>query len=199
MPEIFDPHAAEDELFAYAAGELDVQSRTRVEARLAADPALRARLAWYEAVCEGVIEATPLLTGMPSADEIVERVRGSKSKRGFFAWLAGPALKPAAALFAGVILIQGAVIAMLAGERNETAAVRSAAPAGQAVVFVVAFDPDTKESRIRGLLLQAGATIIDGPQQLGEYRVAVPANRAQFARSLFEQSKIVEYVRVEAR
>jgi len=62
---------------------------------------------------------------------------------------------------------------------------------------VIAFDPDTQEAKIRALLLQAGATIIDGPRQLGDYSVSVPANRAQFAQDLFERSGMVEYVRAD--
>ncbi|MBI3373379.1 MAG: hypothetical protein HY017_16760 [Betaproteobacteria bacterium] len=199
MPETPDPRAFDDEIFAYAAGELDAAARARVEARLAADPALRARLSWYEAVCERVIEAAPPLRDLPSADVIIERIRGNRRKRGFFAWLGGPALKPAAALATLLIVIQGLVVAMLAGERSDTAATRSAAPARGVVVLVVAFNPEAKESGIRALLLEAGATIVGGPKQLGEYRLQVPMNRAEFAQSLFGQSKLVEYVRVEER
>jgi hypothetical protein len=67
------------------------------------------------------------------------------------------------------------------------------------VFLVVAFDPRASEAAIRALLLQAGATIVDGPKQLGDYRLAVSANGADFARSVLEQSKIVEYVRPEKR
>lgn len=193
LPSIDDP------LFSYAAGTLDEPARLRVEALLEADPELRARLKWYEAVCDGVVGAQPPLQALPSADQIVARVRGAARPRsaGFLAWLAGPALKPAAAFAAVVVVIQAAVIGTLLGERRETQAVRSAVPQGEAVVFVIAFDPDTTESQIRTLLLKAGATIIDGPRQLGDYRISVPANRAQFAKQLFEESGIAEYVRVQ--
>ena len=189
----------EDELFSYAAGALDEPARARVEALLDADPELRARLKWYEAVCDGVVQARPPMQALPSADQIVARVRGSargRSAGGFLAWLAGPALRPAAAFAAVLVVIQAAVIGTLLSERRDTQAVRSTGAQGKVVVFVIAFDPDTPESEIRTLLLRAGATIIDGPRQLGDYRVSVPATRAEFARQLFEESGIAEYVRL---
>jgi anti-sigma factor RsiW len=197
MPEQTEPGSIDEQLFAYAAGELEPAARARVEALLKTEPALRAQLAWYEAVCDGVVHTLPALDALPAADEIIKSIRGRTARRGFFAWLAGPALKPAAALAALLVIMQGAVIAMLALERADTTAVRSAASGAQTVFLVVAFDPQASEAAIRALLLQAGATIVDGPKQLGEYRLAVSANRAQFARSLLEQSKIVEYVRPE--
>lgn len=199
MLEATEPRPLEDELFAYAAGALDSRARLGLEARLDADPALRARLAWHEAVCESVIEEMPLLERLPSADAIIERVRGRTTRRGVFAWLAGPALRPVAAFATALIVIQGALIAVLTTEHNEVAKVRSARPVEKAVVFVVAFNPETKESRLRALLLEAGASIIEGPRQLGEYRLSVPANRAEYAESVLRQSGIVEYVRVEGR
>jgi anti-sigma factor RsiW len=197
MPERTEPDSIDEQLFAYAAGELELAARARVEALLKIEPALRARLTWYEAVCDGVVLTLPALDALPAADEIIKSIRGRTARRGFFAWLLGPAPRPAAALVTLLIVVQGAVIAMLALERADTTAVRSAASGAQTVFLVVAFDPQASEAAIRALLLQAGATIVDGPKQLGEYRLALSANRAQFARSLLEQSKIVEYVRPE--
>jgi hypothetical protein len=140
------------------------------------------------------------MQALPSADQIIDRVRGStrgKSAGGLLAWLAGPALRPAAAFAVVLLVIQAAVIGTLLSERRDTQAVRSTGPQSKAVVFIIAFDPDTPESQIRTLLLKAGATIIDGPRQLGDYRVSVPANRAEFAKQLFEESGIAEYVRLQ--
>lgn len=199
MPDL-DDHLMDDELFALAAGELDPVARERVQARIAANPALGARLAWYEAVCDGVTQSLPALQDLPSADEIVARARARpRSREAFFAWLAGPALRPAFALAAALIVGQGVIIGLLALQRDDTAGVRSVAPAAEAVVLVVAFDPQATEGAIRELILRAGARIIDGPKQLGEYRLAIPANRAAFAQSLLAQSKLVEYVRREER
>jgi anti-sigma factor RsiW len=197
MPERTEPGSIDEQLFAYATGELELAARARVEALLKTEPALRARLAWYEAVCDSVVHTLPALDALPATDEIIKSIRGCAARRGFFAWLAGPALKPATALVALLVVAQGAVVGMLALERTDTAAVRSAAPPARTLFLVVAFDPQAREEAIRALLLQAGATIVEGPKQLGEYRLAVSANRAHFARSVLEQSKIVEYVRPE--
>ena len=197
MPERVEPSVINEQIFAYAAGELETAARERVEALLETEPATRARLAWYEAVCDGVVRTLPTLDTLPTADDIIERFRGRTARRGLFAWLTGSGLKAAVALMALLVVAQGAVITLLALERADTSSVRSAAPKAQTVFIVVAFDPQASEAAIRALLLQAGATIVDGPKQLGEYRLAIGANRAQFARSLLEQSKVVEYVRPE--
>jgi len=214
MPEQHDTRLTEDRLFAYAAGELDEPSRTEVEAMLAADPALRKRLAWYEAVCDGAIESLPEMENLPSAAEVLARVRAASRRggqqagkrglgdrgAGFFAWLAGPGLRPATAFAAVLFFAQATVIAILATERAETPLVRSIGTGmSKPAHFVIAFDPAAPESKIRALLLEAGATIVAGPMQLGDYRVSVPANRAQFAQDLFEHSTIVEYLRAEER
>jgi len=199
MADPVERQAIDDELFAYATGALDPARRARVAALIESDAAMRARFAWYEAVCDGVVASLPALENLPSADDIVGRIRGRAQRRGFFGWLAGPGLKPASTLAALLIIVQAAVISLLALERSETPAVRSGAPALGTIILVVAFDPEATESAIRALLLQAGATIIGGPKQLGEYRLAVPANRVEFATSLLMQSNIVEYVRPQER
>jgi len=194
----------EEQLFAYAAGTLDAAARARVEAALDADPELRRRLRCYEAVCDGMVRRLPEAPSLPSADVIVAIARAAKAPQsskpmpqGFFAWLAGPALRPAAALAALLIVAQAAVITGMVGERAEQEPTRALAPGENAVVFVVALDPAATEADIRALLLKAGGTIIDGPRQLGDYRISVPANRADYAKSLFEESGIAEYVRAE--
>jgi anti-sigma-K factor RskA len=189
----------EDLLFAYAAGSLDAAARSRMEAALDADPELRRRLRWYESVCDGLVARLPPAPSLPAPDVIVAAARAARrnAPQGFFAWLAGPALRPAAALAALLIVAQAAIITGLVGERGGEEPVRALAPDQAAVVFVVAFDPQATEADIRALLLKAGGTIIDGPRQLGDYRVSVPANRADYAKSLFEESGIAEYVRAE--
>jgi anti-sigma factor RsiW len=182
-----------DLLFAYAAGTLDDAARRRVEALLDADPALRGQLAWYEAVCDQVIEQLPAPQNLPSVERILSRIRPPSkdvSSRGWTWW------KPAAAF---LILAQAVAIGLLMNGKNEDQLYRSIAPgggqAGKQVLFVIAFLPETPESKVRALLLKAGATIVDGPKQMGDYSVAVPLNRAQYAQQLFQDSGIAEYVR----
>jgi hypothetical protein len=146
-----------------------------------------------------MVRRLPEAPSLPSPDVIVAAARAARrnAPQGFFAWLAGPALRPAAAFAALLIIAQAAIITGLVGERTEQESTRALAPGEKAVVFVVAFDPAATEADIRALLLKAGGTIIDGPRQLGDYRISVPANRAGYAKSLFEESGIAEYVRAE--
>ncbi|MBV8031118.1 MAG: hypothetical protein JO035_06385 [Betaproteobacteria bacterium] len=180
-------------LFSYAAGTLDDAARRGVEALLDADPGLRNELAWYEAVCDGVIESLPEPRALPSADDIVDRIGPKRAQAAAPFWRAW--LAPAAG---ALIVVQAVAIGWLASERRETQLYRSAASSrgeAKAVVFVVAFQPETPEAKVRALLVKAGATIVDGPKQMGDYHVAVPANRAQYAQQLFQDSGITEYVR----
>src|SRR3954469_5802318 len=91
MAEPMDAAEISDLLFAYAAGTLDPAARQRVESMLEADPRLRDELKWYEAVCDGVIDSLPPLKSLPSADAVLEKIRGPKkdlsSTRGWWAWL----------------------------------------------------------------------------------------------------------------
>jgi len=197
VAEPMDAMETSDLLFSYAAGTLDPAARQRVEAMLDADPRLRDELKWYEAVCDGVIESLPPLKALPKAEDVLKRTREQKQKRdipsarGWWAWL----MPTAAAL----IVVQSIAIGYLLGDRQEAQLYRSMAQTGgkegKPVVFVIAFNPDTPESKVRALLLKAGATIVDGPKQLGDYRVSVPLNRAQYALQLFQDSGIAEYVR----
>jgi anti-sigma-K factor RskA len=185
----------EELLFSYAAGTLDEPARAKVESMLAADPALRSQLEWYEAICDGVVDSLPPLGDLPSEERILARTRPRKDISGAGTGFFSGWMKPAAA---ALIIAQAVAIGVLLNDRREEQGYRSVAPsAGKAVVFVIAFNPDTPEAKVRTLLLKAGATIVDGPKQMGDYRVAVPANKAQYAKQLFEGSGITEYVRTE--
>ena len=65
------------------------------------------------------------------------------------------------------------------------------APAGQ-VLVVINFSPDASEKNIRSLLLGAGATIVDGPNQLGEYRLMVASHLADAALKKLSAAAFVE-------
>jgi len=187
----------DEQLFAYAAGELDASTRAAVEELMRADPSIRQRLAWYEAVCQAVTETLPDAEALPSADSVIAHARGVSPRRGLLGWLGGRALAPVAIVAILLIVGQGTMITFLMLERQDSALVRSPAGPRETSVLVVAFDPEAREVAIRSLLVSAGAVIISGPKQLGEYRIAVPANRVAFAVSALQQSGIVEYVRQE--
>ena len=196
MAEPMDKAETSDLLFSYAAGALDLEARRRVETMLDADPKLRDELKWYESVCDGVIATLPEPRNLPSVEHIVQKIRRPRKDisrtQGVWAWL----MPTAAAL----VIVQSVAIGYLLSERHDDqqlyrSLANSAGNEGTPVVFVIAFNPDTPESKVRALLLKAGATIVDGPKQMGDYRVAVPVNRAQYAQQLFQDSGIAEYVR----
>jgi hypothetical protein len=70
-------------------------------------------------------------------------------------------------------------------------------PAGH-VVLVVNFAPDASEKQLRGLLLDAGANIVFGPSQLGEYRISVAGNLADAALKKLQGTALVESVKTFA-
>lgn len=65
--------------------------------------------------------------------------------------------------------------------------------AGGEPAFVVAFAPDTPESALRALLLEAGAQIVGGPSALGLYQLA-PVEDADLedVRAILADSPLVE-------
>jgi hypothetical protein len=62
-------------------------------------------------------------------------------------------------------------------------------------VLKVNFKDETPEHELRLLLISAGATIIQGPGQLGDYVLSVPAERAAAARQELAASKWVNSIR----
>lgn len=138
--------------------------------------------------------ATPRKAAAQAPAGIAERIRD------FFAALQ---LKPAMAVGAAVIVAQAAVIGTLmntqmAAEDPEYSTIRSLAP-GQIVsgpVLQVSFSADAAERDLRALLVQAGGTLVGGPGQLGNYLIAVPADKLDRASQLFAASHLVEHVAV---
>ena len=84
-------------------------------------------------------------------------------------WLSGPRLGPALAL---VVLVQAGVIAMLRpGADDEGAGMRSS-PVTELRTLRVTPAAGVTEAQWRAALLNAGARVVGGPTQLGEYWLA---------------------------
>ncbi len=138
--------------------------------------------------------ATPRQAAVKPPSGIAERIRDF-----FAAWQ----LKPAMAVGAAVIVAQAAVIGVLmnsqmAAEDPEYSTIRSLAP-GQVVsgpVLQVSFGADTSERDLRALLVRVGGTLVGGPGQLGNYLVAVPADKLDQASQILASSQLVEDVAV---
>ena len=75
---------------------------------------------------------------------------------------------------------------------------RSVAPhAGLPVpVLQVTFKPNVTERDMRLLLVKIAGRVIDGPGQLGDYIVSVPARQIEPARQHLEDSGLVDEVTV---
>lgn len=137
--------------------------------------------------------AAPRQAAVKPPSGIAERIRD------FFAdWQ----LKPAMAVGAAVIVAQAAVIGTLmnsqTAEDPEYSTIRSLAP-GQVVsgpVLQVSFSADTSERDLRALLVRVGGTLVGGPGQLGNYLVAVPADKLDQASQVLAASQLVEDVAV---
>jgi len=86
---------------------------------------------------------------------------------------ARPARRIALAVAAGVVIVvQAALIGWLATREPAIEPLGESGPAG--VVLQVRFDPAATEARVRALLQEHDAVVIDGPSALGIYRVRLP-------------------------
>jgi hypothetical protein len=63
------------------------------------------------------------------------------------------------------------------------------------IVFIVSFKPLSTEAQIRGLLLDAQASIAGGPDSLGDYKITVAKNHSQLAMEKFKSSPLIEQVK----
>lgn len=107
-------------------------------------------------------------------------------------------------LAASVLLAQAAIIANLMRGQPSTdiEAIREQAgqyraapqPPVNYTHLEIYFKPDTKEVEIRKLLIQLGASIVDGPGEFGQYRVKVKTGTEQDAMGKIQASGLVDSV-----
>jgi hypothetical protein len=110
---------------------------------------------------------------------------------------ATPAFAAAAML---VIAVQAAWITALKTDASPDAppyaAHRSAASTEP--ILEVRFHRSTPEYELRKLLLEIDAHLVDGPSQLGDYRISVSTERLEAARQTLSRSPFVAQVAVVA-
>jgi anti-sigma factor RsiW len=159
-----------DELLPwYANRSLAGAEHDAVEAHLRECARCRAELEFLGALREGVKRSAPAQV----ADEVglrrllrdVRRERARPQRR--------MALAAAAAL---LIVVQAGLIGWLATREPAIEPLGERAPAG--VVLQLRFDPAASEARIRALLQEHDAVVIDGPSALGVYRVRLNGVRS---------------------
>jgi hypothetical protein len=186
----------------YVSGALDAAERAWVEAYLAREPGARAELAWHQALAGAIEErvaSVPEDVGLAGLQaRLAAERRGARPGRVLAALerlLPRPAVYPAFAGAAAIVLAQAVAIALLVGrDAPEFAETRAMGEAQPRVYLQVNFKPEATEREIRLALIRAGGRIVHGPGQLGDYYVAVPGERLDAARRELEASGAVETV-----
>jgi len=194
-----------DELLPfYVNGTLGAADRAWVDAYVARAPGAREALAWHEALTHTLEERYERVPADVGRRALEARLAGERRapRAGFMAalerLLPRDALYPAFAGAAALVLVQAIAIGVLV-TRSETPAysdARSVQPTAGGRYLQVSFKSDAAERDIRLALIRAGGQIVHGPGQLGDYYIAVPAERFDAARRELEASGVVEAVTV---
>lgn len=122
-------------------------------------------------------------------------------------WIPAPALGGVCAALLAVVVGQGLYLGQ-DGAEPEYASVRGVAPhegnaaealtraqgLGDSRFVLLNFKEQVSERDMRLMLVRSGAVIVDGPGQLGDYTVAVPAGEVQQALTAFKDSLLTESV-----
>jgi hypothetical protein len=187
----------------YLSGAASPADREWIEAYLAREPGARAELAWHQALAGAIEErvaSVPEDVGLAGLQaRLAAERRGARPGRLAAAlerWLPRPAVYPAFAGAAAIVLVQAVAIGVLV-TRDDTPAysdVRSLGGTERQSYLQVNFKPDATERDLRLALIRVGGRIVHGPGQLGDYYVAVPGDRVDAARRELEASGVVEAV-----
>ena len=197
----------------YVNGSADEHDRAFVEG-LRHEVEVQAMLAWHETLAEKVQTQVHAVNDHIGWAQLMGKVRASnkpvaKEVSGWHVWLsldrwlARPFQGPAFAALALVVVGQS----VLLYRNNEPlttdegyGAVRGQAPSDLGPVsgreaLTINFKDETSEHDMRMLLIATGANIVQGPGQLGDYIVHVPADRVDIAFQELRMSKWVNSVR----
>lgn len=159
--------------------------RAEVEAAVAADPELQAELAALRAI-RATMQAedaySPGEIGLARLMRDVQMQTPARAARRPLLWQA------AAAVLLAVVVGQAAFL-MRPGDPGGYQL------AGEEAAFRVTIAPDTSESALRALLLEAGVEIVGGPSALGFYQLApLDGVTLDAARAILQASEIIESV-----
>lgn len=185
------PPAPEHDLHAllpwYATGRLTGAERARVEAALAAEPALRQSLERVEEELAETIALNEEL-GVPSSrprDELFARIaaEGQRTERGWadrlgaaLAGLSPRALAWSAAAAALVVVLQGGMLVttlLTEDSSYQTASGPGTAAPGEGAYALVAFAPEATVEQVAQALTESRASIVGGPLPGGLFRVRI--------------------------
>lgn len=177
-----DERLFDERLPWYVNGTLDGKAHEWMESKLAASPAAVRRLAQERALSRSVPGMLAPAAKEVGLDRLLARVRADglstsappagwrSAVRALQQWLALPRVATAMALMA---LVQAGFIGWLVPTtgRDSPGEARSVAVT-EVRTLRVTFVPSASEAQVRAALLKAGARIVGGPTQLGEYWLA---------------------------
>ncbi len=206
----------------YVTGEIAADDRAWMERYLAENPDAEVALGWHEglgATVDAHYSNLPESVGWAGLAQRLEADRAAKRSTAEVAptstreralpvspgiieratqWLGELFTRPAYALAAALIVGQAAVIGYLVSNdelaQQEHSTTRGA-PASIVPALEVRFRQSATEQELRALLSQAGARIVDGPDQLGDYVVVPRSATLDELRDALKQSDLVTSLR----
>jgi hypothetical protein len=198
----------------YVNGTLSTEETKLVDQYLEQYPAYRQQLAFLEALQKEVQDNIPRSApdlGLTSTLVKIEmhsnlgrdQLSRVKPVENWFDRLfsGGFQFRPAYALGIAIIFMQTALIGYLIPDGVESySQVRATriVPPSVGPFIKVSFRPDAKESDIRFLMIQLGASIVGGPSQLGDYYLFLNPSRTDWAAQQLRKSPMVDSVNVIA-
>lgn len=205
-----------DLLPSFVNGTANAAVQAQVKHTLAGSSEARAALAWHEALAEKVIgdvESVRADIGwaqLQSKVRVTQRARQPVKAISIWSriesylphrWLSAPALGGVCAALLAVVVGQGLLLTRSDAERDysEVRGMQSADTGTLAAVAAskyvkVNFKDKITERDMRFMLVRAGATIVSGPGQLGDYVVAVPSAELDLSMKQFKDSLLTESV-----
>ena len=185
-------------------GTLDDEERALVVAHLGTCIDCRSELARQLALQQACTVATPAIDPMPSFARLRPRLLAPCVHPPAPRWRAArSAWATAPGWLRGMVAAQCALLLMLAGawwlrEPSAPYRVLGNPPVAAAVTgegrLVVVFAPETSQARMQQLLRASGTRIVDGPNAVGAYVLAVPAAQAADARDVLRATPGVSLV-----
>jgi hypothetical protein len=198
-----DEQLLEERLPWYVNGTLDPVARAWVEDQLAQRPELQVRLQ-REWALQHTVRATAVLAAPDiGLDRLMTRVEldaeiGPDARvrcprvPPWARWLRVLSTPPIAGAMALALVAQAGALVWLTAAHvhdDESVGMRSFGVT-QARTLRVSFRPDASEAQIRAALMGAGARIVGGPTQLGEYWVASGSTSLEEIRTALQRAQV---------
>lgn len=186
----------------YVNGTLSADDRRWMDEFMAAHPTARAELEFFRALQVDIQESAPRVPATIGLAKTMKLIRGDQptwSER-ISAFFGNFGMRPAMALTLAVVAVQAGVIMNMAlkQQHEEESYIRSGTtvPAAEGPVLKVSFASEAKEADVRYALIDVQGSIADGPTQLGDYYVRVPAGTEQAAAIKLRASNVVQAVEI---